>query len=189
MDFRYDGNGNERTHSGGEIIHLDLSEMKNFVSRLNAAAQGDFKKDLALFMEGVGEEFLRIVEDEIIRKKAVDTRLLLNSFQRGDAANVWVISEGGLKLEIGTNIEYAAYVNDGHWTCKAGEIGRFVPGVWNGDKFEYDPGAKTGMYLKQHWVEGHHFWESALRIIEKMYPDFLDEKFEEWLSKYFGDLM
>ena len=82
MDFRYDGNGNERTHSGGEIIHLDLSEMKDFVSRLNAAAQGDFKKDLALFMEGVGEEFLRIVEDEIIRKKAVD-KTAVKQFSKG----------------------------------------------------------------------------------------------------------
>ena len=140
----------------GSTIKIDLSSFSAFYARLSSAARGDFKKELELFLEATGEELLNICQDEIIRRKVVDTRLLLNSFQRGDGDNVWVWSDGKLKLEVGTNVEYAKYVNDGHWTCAKGEIGRFIPGVWNGDKFEYSPGAKTGMYLKQQWVEGKH---------------------------------
>lgn len=173
----------------GKVIQIDFSQVSAFFSRLQAAAKGDFKKELENFLEALGVEFLRLCEDEIIRRKVVDTRLLLNSFQKGDQDNVWVWSDGKMKLEVGTNVEYAKYVNDGHWTCSKGEIGRFVPGVWQGDKFVYSPGAKTGMYLKQQWVEGKHYWESALRLIEKKYPEYLERKLDEWIGKYFGDFM
>lgn len=175
--------------AGGSVIKVDLSEISAFVSRLRAAAKGDFKNEIENFLEAVGDEFLRIVCDEIIRRKVVDSRLLLNSFQKGDGDNVWEWSNGNMKLEVGTNVEYAGYANDGHWTCSKGEIGRFVPGVWNGDKFEYDPGAKTGMYLKQQWVEGKHYWEKSLDTIQKIADEAWNRKLEEWLSKYFGDLL
>ena len=63
---------------------------------------------------------------------------------------------------------------------------RWVPGRWNGDRFIYDPSSKTGMLLKQKWVPGKHYWDSALRIIEKMFPKLLDRKMQEWIDRYFG---
>ena len=99
---------------------------------------------------------------------------------------VWEINEGGLTLEVGTNISYAAYVNDGHWTAEKGSKGRWVPGRWEGDRFVYDPSAETGMYLKQKWVPGKHYWESALRILNEMYPRLLETKLQDWLTNYFG---
>lgn len=170
-------------------VSIDASEVKDFVERLGRAAQGDFKKELNLFLEGLGFEFLRILQDEIIRLKVLDTRQLLASFQKGGNGNVWTLNEGGLTLEVGTNIDYAKYANDGHWTNTKGVERRFVPGVWSGDRFIYQPGAKTGMVLKQHWVEGSHYWESALRILEKIAPKLLDAKLQEWLDNYFKDFM
>jgi hypothetical protein len=119
----------------------------------------------------------------------MDTRLLLASFHEGADGNVWEISDAGLTLEVGTNVSYAAYVNDGHWTNPKGVETRFVPGRWEGDRFIYQPGAKSGMVLKQHWVEGKHYWESAVRIFERMFPNLLDAKLQNWLDKYFGDFM
>ena len=98
----------------GNYVNFDLSEYRNFFALLKQAASGDFKRELSLFLEGLGNEFLRILEDEIIRREVVDTRLLLNSFHKGSEDGVWEINEGGLTLEVGTNISYAAYVNDGH---------------------------------------------------------------------------
>ena len=89
-------------------------------------------------------------------------------------------------LEVGTSVEYAGYVNDGHWTNTKGVERRFVPGYWEGDRFIYDPAAKGGMMLKQHWVEGKHYWESALRILDRIYPELLEAKLQEWLDSYFG---
>jgi len=172
-----------------KVINFDFSEFQTFFVRLRQAAGGDVKKELALFLEGMGFEFLRIVEDEIIRRQVMDTRLLLNSFHKGGDNNVWEFDENGLMLEVGSNVKYAAYVNDGHWTNKKGEESRFIPGRWEGDRFIYEPGAKTGMVLKQKWVEGAHYWESAMRIFENMFPDLLDAKMQDWINEYFSDFM
>lgn len=168
-------------------VNFDLSEFESFFKRLKRAAGGDFKKELALFLEGLGAEFLRIVEDEIVRREVMDTRLLLSGFHKGSGDGVWELDEGGLTLEVGTNVSYAAYVNDGHWTNKKGQESRFVPGRWSGDRFVYEPGAKTGMILKQKWVEGAHYWESAIRILERIYPKLLEAKLQDWIDRYFGD--
>ena len=167
-------------------VTFDTVELENFVKRLGTAAQGDFKRALNKFLEGLGMEFLRILQDEIVRRNVLDYRLLLHSFQKGDGENVWTLDENGLTLEVGTNVEYAKFVNDGHWTNPKGVKCRFVPGYWQGDgRFVYDPSAKGGMVLKQHWVEGKHYWESALRILDKMLPDLLDAKLQDWMDSYF----
>jgi hypothetical protein len=170
----------------GKAVTVDVSQMEQFFASLDAAGKGDFRKEVVKFMEALAEEFLRIVEDEIIRRNAMDTRLLLNSFHKNSPGNVWIISSGGTTLEVGTNVEYAAYVNDGHWTNPKGVNQRWVPGSWSGDRFVYDPEAKTGMLLKQKWVEGKHYWEGSIRIIEQLIPKFLEAKMDSWLAGYFG---
>lgn len=167
-------------------VVCDFSEFKAFLEKIERAGKGEFRKEFELFLEGIGNEFLRILEDEIIRRQVTDTRLLLASFHKGDANNVWEIKEGGLALEVGTNVEYAKYVEDGHWTNPKGADRRFVPGYWEGDRFIYDPSAKTGMVLKQHWVEGKHYFQSALRILDAIYPEMLEKKLQEWIDSYFG---
>lgn len=166
---------------------IDMGEFKEFFKRVKQAAKGDFKRDLQLFLEGLGFELLDILENEIIRKDVQNTRLLLNSFHKGDNDNIWELTEGGLTLEVGTNLEYAGYVNDGHWTNSKGVERRFVPGHWKGDKFTYDPSSKEGMVLKQKWVEGSHYWESALHILETYYPQMLEKKLADWIDEYFAN--
>lgn len=168
-------------------VSIDASNVQAFLNKLGQAANGDFKKELELFLEGLGMDFLRIIQDEIMRLKVMDTRLLLSSFEKGAQDNVWVFDAGNLTLEVGTNVEYAKYVNDGHWTNPKGVERRFVPGVWSGDRFVYQPGAKTGMVLKQHWVDGTFYWESGLKILKELYPDLLDRKVQDWLDSYFKD--
>lgn len=167
-----------------ELVNIDVRELSNFFDELGQAGT-EFKKELQKFMEGIGDEFLRILEDEIIRRNAMDSRLLLNSFHKGNDANIWSLSDGGMTLEVGTNVEYASYVNDGHWTNPKGVKTRWVPGYWQNDRFVYDPSAKTGMLLRQKWVEGKHYWDSAIRIIEKMIPSFMESKLNDWITKYF----
>lgn len=170
----------------GRYVDFDMSEFRKFFDAVGKAATGDFRKELELFLEGLGEEFLRIVQDEIIRRKVMDTRLLLASFEKDTEGNVWSIEDGGLTLEVGSGVDYAQYVEDGHWKNPKGVERRFVPGYWKGDRFIYDPSADTGMVLKQDWVPGKHYFESALRILDKMYPDLLEAKLQEWLDSYFG---
>lgn len=167
-------------------VELDTAEFREFFEKCAAAGTSDFKAEMALYLEGLGNEFLRIVEEEIIARKVMRTRNLLKSFHKGGNDNVFEMNEGNLTLEVGTNVTYAAYVNDGHWTCAKGEEKRFVPGYWKDDEFIYDPSASEGMVLKQKWVEGKHYWEASLKIMEKVLPNYLDEKLQQWLDNYFG---
>ena len=172
----------------GTYIEIDMSEFKKFLGSVERAAKGDFRKELEIFLDGLGNEFLKILQDEVIEKKIIDNRELLSSFQKGKQENIWRIEEGGLVLEVGTSVNYAGFVNDGHWTNPKGVEKRFVPGYWEGDRFKHDSSAKSGIMLKQHWIEGKHYWESALRILDRNYPRFLEERLQEWLDQYFGSL-
>lgn len=167
-------------------VDIDMSKFREFFGSVERAAKGGFRKEFERFLEGVGNEFLRVLQDEIVRRKVLDSRQLLASFERGNEGNVWIMEESGLVLEVGTNLEYAEYVNDGHWTNSTGIEKRWVPGYWDGDRFTYDPTATTGMLLKQHWVEGKHYFDSALRIIDRIYPELLGVKLQEWIDSYFG---
>lgn len=160
-------------------IDVDTSQLENFFNCVDNSTN-DLKKELLAYQKGIGIEFLDILQNEIIRKHVVDTRLLLSSFQLGDKNNYWKLTQGKLTLEVGTNVEYAKWVNDGH-----NQNSRFVPGVWHGSRFEYIKGAKTGMMLTAKFVEGYHYWESAIKILEKMMPNIMENKIKNWLKNNF----
>ena len=169
----------------GTAVEFDFSDFTQFFTKMRQAAAGDLKQEVALIIEDIGHDLLDVIGDEIIRRKVVDTQKLLGSFRKGGDGNVWEVTDDGLTLEIGTNVEHARHVNDGHWANPGGVASRFVPGVWAGDRFIYQPGAKTGMVLKQQWVDGKKYWEASLRIIEKMIPGLLEERIQQWLDNYF----
>lgn len=170
----------------GQYVQIDISEMRNFVERMRKAGKGDLRKELAEFLDGLGMEFLRIVQDLIIDRNATDTRNLLSSFEHDAENGIYKLSEGNLTLEVGTNVEYASYVNNGHWLNPKGVETRFVPGHWDGERFIYEPGAKTGMLLCQKWVEGSHYWDDAINMLEKNAPEFMEAKIQQWLQSYFS---
>ncbi|MCL2415946.1 MAG: HK97 gp10 family phage protein [Defluviitaleaceae bacterium] len=184
-------------------VKIDYGNFGKFANQMNRASKGGFQKALNTFLQGLGAEFLRIVQDEIIHMKIVDTRLMLASFRKGKEDNVWEIRDGGLTLEVGSNVKYARFVNDGYHTMGSdmkgalknpdgsdklfgGVQARFIPGYWHNDRFVYDPGADEGMVLKSQWIVGRRYWESAINIFEKIFPKLLEKKIEEWFKNYFG---
>ena len=174
----------------GRYVSIDTTELRRFIEKLNQAGRGkEFEKELSRFIDAIVVEFLSYVLDFIIQAGSVDTRLLLNSFQKNDEGNVFIAQEGGLQIEVGTNVEYASFVNDGHWLNPRGVDMRWVPGEWQGERFIYQPGAKTGMLLKQKWIEGSHYFDDAIRLMERMAPQFMERKMEQWLGQYFSDFL
>lgn len=174
----------------GRYVSIDTTELRRFIERLNQAGRGkEFEKELSRFLDAIAVEFLSYVQDFIIQAGSVDTRLLLNSFQKSGEGNVFIAQEGGLQIEVGTNVEYASFVNDGHWLNPKGVDMRWVPGEWQGERFIYQPGAKTGMLLKQNWIEGSHYFDDAIRLMERMAPQFMERKIEQWLGQFFSDFL
>ncbi|MEN1969020.1 HK97 gp10 family phage protein [Lentibacillus sp. N15] len=168
-------------------MKFEIDGLDDFINALDSAAGGGLAKKFGEWLEAMGMEFLDLVQDEIIRTKTVDTRRLLNSFGKGDSENMWSISNGGMTLDIGTNVHYASYVNDGHFTIdpSKGLDRRWVPGHWEGDRFKYVPGSDTGMLLKFTWVDGTGYWDTALAIFDKLFEKGLDRLLQEWIDAEF----
>ncbi len=138
-------------------IEIDMSEFRAFFKRMEQAAKGGFRKEFEKFLDGLGMDFLRIVTDEYInRHRNAGEGQLINSFKRGDSANVWNYEGDGMTmtLEVGTSVNYAKFANYDHMTLdpkkpgtyfflKNGEMARFVPGKFKGSHFEYS-GSKFG---------------------------------------------
>lgn len=159
----------------------EYSELKQFAKQFEAASKAA-KPFMATILEDIGEEFLDIVQDEIMRAENVDTRTLLSSFSRGSPNNVFELDAGALTLTIGTSVEYASYINRGHKQTP----GRFIPGVWNGNGvFRYQPGAKTGMVLKAKKVKGSRYFDKSVRVLKKMINSQAEKRFEDFFDKYF----
>ncbi len=47
----------------GRYVDMDMSGFKEFFNRMERAAKGDFRKELETFLEGLGNEFLRILQE------------------------------------------------------------------------------------------------------------------------------
>lgn len=170
-------------------MSVEIKGLKQFIKQVENAANSEVKKEFSLWLEASGMEFLEIVQDEIIRTRTVDTRRLLNSFNRGDSDSAWSISKGGLTLEVGTNVTYASFANEGHTTVdlNSGKGRRWVPGRWQNGRFEYDPNErKSGMLLKVKWVDGSGYWDNAMAIFEKMFEKSLEKRLQGWLDSLGG---
>lgn len=159
---------------------IDASELDAFARGIEAA-MADLKPYAGKVLEEAGEEFLNIVQGAIESAGNVDKGKLLASFTKGGSGNIWELNLGGLTLTIGTNVEYAQWVNDGHRQSP----GRFIPGFWEGGHFRYSPGAKSGMVLKASFVAGSHFFDKSVQVLERMFPQMADKAFEQFFQRYF----
>lgn len=181
------------------MINVEIEGLEELIAKLEKAAGGEFLKQAALWLEAMGLEFLDVVQDEIIRREIVDLRGLLNSFRKGSGENFWEIQSGSLKikLEVGTRLEYASFINDGYplvterSASGAKRIGgrvvmyRWVPGEWNGDRFEYQKNADTGMLLTEQFIEGRPYFTDAETIFSLLFNQSLDRKLQEWIDIFF----
>lgn len=159
---------------------IDTSQLDNFARSIDAAIT-DLPQYTRKFLEEMGEEFLDLVQMAIEDAGNIDTGKLLGAFEKGGAGNIWTMSAGGMSLTIGTNVEYARWVNDGHRQTP----GRFVPGYWQGNHFVYSPGAKTGMVLKASFVQGSHYFDKAIQAFEGIFPEYAQRSFQQFFERYF----
>jgi|SRR5690625_3541384 len=166
-------------------IRVEIEGLDEFMKKVEKASDG-FQKEVELWLEGAGMQFLEEVQRMIKAMQVVDTRRLLNSFDKGGEDNVWEKSFNGLQLTIGTNVEYAGYVNDGHWTDdpSKGRKSRFVPGTWSGSKFIYKPNANTGMVLQLQYIQPRPYFDNAKTVFEAMFGRSFENKLKDWAGKF-----
>ncbi|OIS67240.1 phage portal protein [Bacillus subtilis] len=160
---------------------MKIAGLKQLNAALKEAASGGFSRQATRWLEECGQDFLEIVQSELISTQTVNTEKLFRSFERGTKDNLWIAQSGGLSLEVGTQLDYASFLNDGHWTSK--QDVRWVPGRFQGSQFIYDPAASTGMALKRKWISGTGYWDHALLLYEQLFEKSLESKLRQWLKK------
>lgn len=164
-------------------ITVEIEGLQEFLRKVEKA-KTDIKPEVETWLDGSGMQFLEEVQRMIRAMQVVDTRRLLNSFDKGGEGNIWRKTSGGLTLEIGTNVEYARYVNDGHWTDGKRRKSRFIPGKWSGDKFKYIPGHNEGMVLKLQYIKGRPYFDNARKVFEAIFAESFGKKLDEWVGRF-----
>lgn len=146
-----------------EEIGFSVEGWDEFVERFaNLADKWDDKKRILL------ERMGNIYHAEIIPHVPVDTSRLVDS--------IFVFGEGISQdyVEVGTNVEYALYVNDGHVQHK-----RFLPAerLSAGGKTKYLKEGAKGIMLSERYVQGKFFMEKGFNDakprLEKLINSFM----------------
>lgn len=73
---------------------MKIDGLDRLLSQLQQANSGGLTAQYQEWLQVMGLQFLDIIQDEIIKEKAVDTGRLLNSFQKGDKENYFLTSRG-----------------------------------------------------------------------------------------------
>ena len=144
-------------------IGLTIEGWDEFVENFSKLVdKWDAKKKVLL------ERMGNIYHEEVIPHIPVDTSRLVDNF--------FVFGEGIPQdyIEVGTNVEYALYVNDGHVQHK-----RFLPAerLSVGGKAKYLKDGAKGIMLSERYVSGKFFMEkgftSAKPRIERLIESFM----------------
>jgi hypothetical protein len=126
----------------------------------------------------MGEIFKSEIKETITRLNIVDTGRLRDSWQ--------VKKTTPYTVTVGSNVEYAKMVNDGHRQTR-----RFVPGRWQSNgTFQYIPYPHNngqGMMLTARFVEGKKFVEKARRTALPKIREDVEHFMRTVLNEVFGE--
>lgn len=156
---------------------FDYSEFIELAQRVKKMEQGSVQ-----FIEKFLLEMALRALRNIIKRTPTST---------GDLKNKWYLSGvarrgNDVTISIINPALYASFVEYGHWQ----EVGRFVPGHWEPgvekDRFVYEQGAKSGMVLKNPWVEGHYMLSVSIQEIEREMPGRLSAAWKRYAKAMLG---
>jgi hypothetical protein len=125
-------------------------------------------KDWKYKKEFLLRRLARIYQREVKKLTPRDTSNLVNKINVGDPEND--------EIEVGTNVEYVIYVEEGHK-----QNARFVPGYWRETQgFQYIPYFEGGgMMLEDKFIEGAHMFKKGKNKSDKKWrrevKDFMRE--------------
>lgn len=133
-------------------------------------------------LNSINEEFSKQKENEL-RKIGLIAERKIKSFVNVDTGrlrssiNTKIINQN--TAEIGTNVDYAKYVNDGFTLAK-----RFLPAIYlntpAGRKYLKN-GNNKGITLKPQFIQGTHFMEKGLQNAE---PEIIGD-LNNWFNDFF----
>ena len=146
-------------------------------------------KQLAENVKSMEKDSVRFIEDFLLQMalRALAKVKRRTPVDTGDLRGSWYLSGvarrgGDFMINIINPKLYASFVEYGHTQ----ETGRFIPGRWEGERFIYEPGAGTGMTLKNPWVEGKFMLTLSIKEIEREIPARLSTAWRKYAAGKLG---
>lgn len=163
---------------------MNVHDFDGLAKKFKQLSEDGMNRILRNITEAVGEKLLNNVTDEINRQGLIDTSVMLNSFARGDDENAWEwdVDRNVITLEVGSNLPYAKYLNEGYNIHKP----YFVPGTWENGTFKHNPNANSGFMAKPRTFIGRHYFDIAVKELEGGINQFIMERLEVELRRVFG---
>jgi hypothetical protein len=164
---------------------VSIRDFDGLARKFEQLSRGVIAEVIRNIVEVVGETLLNHVIDEIDRQGLIDTGTMWNSFTRGGEENIWEwdIDRNAITLEVGSNLPYARYLNDGYTMNKK----HFVPGYWNGSgKFVYDPGSKSGFMARPRSFIGRKYFDIAVHHLEGGMNALIMSRLEKEMGRLLG---
>jgi hypothetical protein len=135
--------------------------------------------------ENFSREYNKFVSQFLLKMayRTVRGTKLLTPVDTGDLRNRWDVgsvkrSGQYLYVEIINSLEYASYVEDGHWQHK-----RWLPGIFSRNKFKYVRGAKTGIMLREKWIPGRYMARISIAKIQQEIPRRYEMEFNQFIAR------
>jgi hypothetical protein len=157
---------------------FEVDRLDEWQAWLNGLENGrvDSMKDRILRTAGLR------VQEYLTDLTPAQTSRLRGSMSQGHPDNVYEMQVGGKSYVIvGTNVEYAEHVNDGHKQQK----GRFIPGEWSSGTFHYMPGHSSGMVLSGKVIPGARMFDKAKDYMEDDLDEIVEFEFRRLYSELF----
>lgn len=152
---------------------LNHQQFADYVNKFTKIEQ-EYEKFLYRFLKQIGMRTLAQTK----KLTPVDT---------GDLRNRWELSEiyiegDTLCIDMINSLDYASFVEDGHW-----QRGRWLPGEFVNGKFVYKPYVEgedsSGIMLKEKWIPGHYMARVSIDKVKKEIPKRFERAFLQFMKE------
>ena len=153
---------------------------------MDYASFNAFAKQFKTFQKEYDDFIERFIYQMAMR--ALRKTKKLTPVDTGDLRNRWDISEirqrgNTLEVDLINPLEYASFVEDGHWQDRRWVPGKFIDGRFVYQKYDGQKGG-TGIMLKQKWVPGKYMARISIKQIEKEMPKRYELEFKKFMTKF-----
>lgn len=158
-------------------IKIDFSEFKDLAKSLSD------RQNLHYYLKKATQEIAKVLHEMLVNNTPVVSSELLSGWY-GDDNLAYIVKKvnRGFQVTLTNSVEYALYVNDGHFSYNQFNVG--------GEPYVVNDAHRTVTYTQGtkdiHFVYGHFFVEASIEDSEFMIEQALFPLIQKWWESCFN---